>query len=233
MTLTPLRDDRVLGPLREHLAELGPLAEAAVAEWLLGLQEPPGWARRVVLGPWQWVVAESYSWCRFPLAMDEQDKHTGTARVYVWNAQGEWWRYDRVAGASVSYPTRELAMRAADGAARGSYVFDPALPPEEAPPAPVPVPAHEMERAPAREAPRRGSGRRAGEHSWWAVEELGHTKRSIYPVILSRCEDCRLWRVGGRRYFPADMRPEGVRLLWREDGAGAAKAGRCPGRREP
>lgn len=213
MTLTPLRDDRVLGPLREYLAELGPLAEAAVVEWLLGLQEPPRWAR--VLGPWQ-PYLQARSMARFEVGRDTVGanvwpKDDGSGWVY-WSSQGH-----RQVG---PFETRAAAMNAADAAAiTEGYLHDNVRPPEEPPPAPAPAPAHEV-----------GSGRRAGEHRWSAVEELGLTKRSIYPVILSRCEDCRLWRVGGRRYFPADMRPEGVRLLWREDGAGTAKAGRCPGR---
>lgn len=238
MTLTPLRDDRRLGPVRDELKELGPLAEVAVVEWLLGLQEPPKWAR--VLGPWQ-PYLQARSLARFEVGRDAVGanvwpKDDGSGWVY-WSSRGH-----RQVG---PFETRSAAMNAADAEAiTEGYLHDNVRPLEEAPPAAAPAPAHEVgpgrlrgltpedDEAAAREAPpdpqpiTPGPGRRAGQHRWQHVELIEYS--SWRDVWLDRCEGCGLWRAW-RSYAPATYTQEEAQLVLARR-QGSARAGRCPGR---
>lgn len=252
----PLRDDRILGPLREYMAELGPEALPAVEEWVLAQQ--PKWAR--MLGPWTPTARDGagapVAWVR----------HHPTEVVRVYLAHGVWYRTFGV-GHPNGHAREHDAMRIVDAAAREQgYLFDPSLPLEEPKPAPVdarlpcpacngtgrvgtpPAPAwcgtcggsgrtgflagivHRINQQERDRASTRGAGRRAGEHSWRQVEILAEGwGRTPHTVALDRCQGCGLWRVDGRRYFAAAHRVEWVRSVWRDPELGEKRAGRCPG----
>lgn len=247
----PLADvDALLHDLDET-GELWP----AVERRLRTMPKPPPWAK--VLGPWMCVEQDGRVWRRNPLHPDPyaptiaveqrgESWHQHALGILRYDTRNEAMRAeDEFAG--------QQGWLVVGGGPPPEEPAPAPGPAEEAEEARAPCitcggdgvddlgntcwncqPFELAEHARTRaQAARRGAGRRAGQHRWAHFEVLAeNTKRSVFPVTLDRCVDCQLWRVGGRRYFAENMRVEAVRLLWREDGAGAAKAGRCAPRTE-
>ncbi len=117
----PSLDPR-LGPLADYLAELGPDALPAVEAWVLANAAAVPWA--LTLGPW--TLGDDGQWAR----------HGAMAgRVRVFERDGRW--HHSYGSERPGWLTAREAMAAADdavanGANHHQYLFDRALPPEEA-----------------------------------------------------------------------------------------------------